>query len=144
MDHSSHGRSNILIDMFNLLSLPDKRNMTMNIDLPNDFYLPDGKNSKISQIVNKWIFGRQTPDVNEGVGLEIPYLEHAYGTRHYIVDKITGNISAINKDNIKPTLFFACFIPFYLKELEFNVCRIADHYNGEDDSRLDDDRRQTI
>ena len=32
--------------------------------------------------------------------------------------------------------------PFDLKELEFDVCRIADCHNGEDDSRLDNDRRQ--
>ena len=90
---------------------------------------------KISQIVNKWVFGRQTPDGNGGIGVEIPYLEHAYGTKHYIVDKITGNISAIHKDNIEPRDVFACYGPFNLKELEFDVCRIADHHNGKDDSR---------
>ena len=144
MAHSSYARSNVSIDLFNLPSLPDeRRTTTINNDFPNDFYLPDGNNSKISQIVNKWTFGRQTPDGNEGVGVEIPYLQHAYSTKHYIVDKITGNISAIHKDNIEPTDFFAHFGPFNLKELEFDVCRIADHHNGDDDLRLDDDRRQT-
>ena len=114
----------------------------MNNDLPNDLYLPDRKNSKISQLVKKLIFGRQTPDGNEGVGVEIPYLEHVYGTKHYIVDKIMGNISAIHEYNIKPTNFFAHFSPFNLKDLEFDVCRIADCHNSKDDSRLDDDRRQ--
>ena len=143
MAHSSCARSNVLIDLFNLPSLPDeRRTMTMNNDLPHDFYLPDGKNSKISQIINKWIFGRQTPDGNEGVGVEIPYLEHAYGTRYYVVDKINGNISAIHENSIELTDFFGHFGPFNLKELGFNVCRVADHHNGEDDSRLDDDRRQ--
>ena len=52
-------------------SLPDeRRTMTMNNNFPNNFYMSDGKNSKISQIINKWIFGRQTPDGNEGVGVE--------------------------------------------------------------------------
>ena len=101
------------------------------------------KNSKICQIINKWIFGRQTPDGNEGVGVEIPYLEHAYSTKHYVVNEITGNISAIYDDSIKPTDYFGHFGPFNLKELEFNVCRITGHHNGKDDSRLDDDRRQT-
>ena len=68
--------------------------MTMISDIPNNFYLPDGKNFRISQIVNKWMFGRQTPDGNEGVGAKIPYLECAYGTRYYVVDKINGNIGA--------------------------------------------------
>ena len=53
-----------------------------------------------------------------------------------------GNIGAIHENNIKPTDFFAHFSPFNLKELEFNVCRIADHHNGKDDSRLDDDRKK--
>ena len=139
MAHSSHTRSNVLIDLFNL---SDKRRTTMMYkNFPDDFYLPDGKNSRISQIVNNWMFGRQTPDGNQGVGVEISYLEHTYSTKHYMVDKTTGNISAIHQDNVKPTDFFACYGPFNLKELEFNVCRIADHHSGEDDSRLNDDRR---
>ena len=142
MSHSSHAISIVLTDLFNLPSLPDeRRTMTMNNDLPHDFYLPDGKNSRISQIINKWIFSRQTPDGNEGVGVEIPYLECAYGTRYYVVDKITGNIGTIHNNSIKLTDFFGHFGPFNLKELEFNVCRVADCYNGEDVSRLDDDKR---
>ena len=47
-------------------------------EFPNNFFLPDGKNSRLSQIVNKWIFNRQTPDGNEGVGVEIAYLECTY------------------------------------------------------------------
>ena len=39
------------------------------------FFLPDGKNSRLSQIVNTWTFGRLTPDGNEGVGVKISYLE---------------------------------------------------------------------
>ena len=83
--HSSHARSNISIDLFNLPSLPDKRRSTTLISkFPNNIFLPDRKISRISQVINKWIFGRQTPDGNEGVGVEIPYLEHAYGTKYYV------------------------------------------------------------
>ena len=39
-------------------------------DFPKDFYIPDGKSSKMSQIINKWVFDRQTPDGNEGVGIQ--------------------------------------------------------------------------
>ena len=84
----------------------------------NDFYLLDRKNSKISQIINKWIFGRQTPDGNEGVGVEITYLEHANITKYYMVNKINGNISAIHDNSIELTDFFGYFSPFNLKELE--------------------------
>ena len=34
------------------------------------------------------------------------------------------------------------FGPFKLRELEFDVCRIANNHNGESDSRLDEKRRQ--
>ena len=117
MAHSSHARSNVSIDLFNLPSLPDeRRSMTMISDFPSDFYLPDIKNSRISQIINKWIFGRPTPDGNEGVGVEIPYLECAYSTTYYVVDKINGNIGAIHDNSIEPTDFFGHFGPFNLKE----------------------------
>ena len=143
MSHSSHTRSNVLIDLFNLPLLPDERRSTTMINnFPNDFYLPDGKNSRISQIINKRIFGRQTPDGNEDVGVEIPYLECAYGTKYYVVNQISGNIGAIHDNSIEPTDFFGRFSPFNLRELEFDVCRITDHHNDEDDSRLDNNRRQ--
>ena len=82
MAHSSHARNNVLTDLFNLPSLPDERRSTTMINgFPNDFYLPDGKNSRISRIINKWIFGRQTPDGNEGVGVQIlKVLEFKYHT----------------------------------------------------------------
>ena len=85
MAHSSCARSSILIDLFNLPSLPDERRQTTMIcKFPNDFFLPDGKNSRLSQIVNKWIFSRQTPDGNEGVGVETTYLEHTYEAQNTI------------------------------------------------------------
>ena len=107
MAHSSCARSNILTDLFNLPSMPNERSMTMISKFPNDFYLPDEKNFRIIQIINKWIFGRQTPDGNEGVGVRIPYLEHVHGTRYFVVDKVNGNISAIHDNCIEPTDFWA-------------------------------------
>ena len=140
---SSHTRSNVLIDLFNLPLLPDERKSTTMINnFPKDFYLSDRKNSRMSQIINKWISGRQTPNGNEGVEVEIPYLEHAYDTKYYMVDQVNDNINAIHNNSIEPTDFLGCFSPFNLKELEFDVCRVADHHNNEDDSRLDDKRRQ--
>ena len=78
----------------------------------------------------KWIFGRQTPDGNEGVGVKIPYFDCAYGTRYYVIDEINGNISAIYNNSIKSIDFLGSFSPFNLKELEFDVCRIPDCHTG--------------
>ena len=41
-------------------------------DFPKDFYIADRKNSKMSQIINKWLFDRQISDGNEGVGIKLP------------------------------------------------------------------------
>ena len=76
MAHSSCTKSSISIDLFNLPPLPDaRRQSAMLCEIPNDFFLPDGKNSRLSQIINTWTFGRLTPDGNEGVGVKISYLE---------------------------------------------------------------------
>ena len=62
MAHSSHIKGNISIDLFNLPGLPDERKATtMSCEIFNDFFLPDEKNSRLSQIVNTWTFGRLTP-----------------------------------------------------------------------------------
>ena len=49
MAHSSHTKSSVSIDLFNLPPLPDERRQaTMFCEIPNDFLLPDGINSRLS------------------------------------------------------------------------------------------------
>ena len=51
MAHSSHTKSGVLIDLFNLPLLPDGRTQsTMICKIPNDFFLPDRKNTQLSKI----------------------------------------------------------------------------------------------
>ena len=65
-----HTKNSVSIDLFNLPPLPDERKQTsMFCEISNDFFLPDGKKSKLSQVVNTWTFGRLKPDGNEGVGM---------------------------------------------------------------------------
>ena len=43
---SSHTKSSVSIDLFNLPPLPDARKQsTMQCEILNDFFLPDGKNT---------------------------------------------------------------------------------------------------
>ena len=143
MSHPSCTKGSILIDLFNLPILPDERRQNMMFcEIPNDFFLLDQKNSRLSQKINMWTFGRLTPDGNEGVGVEIAYLEHAYGMKYYIVDQLNGNINVIHDDNLESTEFVGCFCPFDLEDLELKVCKITAHHEGQDNSRLDEDRRQ--
>ena len=83
----------------------------MQCEIPNDFFLPDGKNTQLSKIVNTWTFDRLTPNGNEGVGVQIDYLEHAYGTRYYVIDKVNGQINAIHDDSLELTEFKGHFSP---------------------------------
>ena len=82
MAHSSCTKSSVSIELFNLPPLPDaRRQSTMQCEIPNNFFLPDGKNTQLSHIVNTWMFNRLTPNGNEGIGVQMDYLEHAYETK---------------------------------------------------------------
>ena len=49
MAHSSHTKSSVSIDLFNLPLLADTRkHSTMICEIPNDFFLTDGKNTQLS------------------------------------------------------------------------------------------------
>ena len=106
MAHSSHTKSSVSINLFNLLPLPDaRRQSTMHCKIPNMFFLPDRKNTQLSQIVNTWTFDRLTPNGNEGVGVQMDYLECANETKYYMIDKVNGQINAIHYDSLELTEF---------------------------------------
>ena len=133
MAHSSRTKSSISIDLFNLPLLPDTRkHSTIICEIPSDFFLPDGKNTQLSKVINTWTFDRLTPDGNEGVGVKIDYLEHAYGTRYYVIDKVNGDINAIHDKSLELTEFKGRFSPFDLENLEVKICRLAEGKDKED------------
>ena len=126
MAHSSRTKSTVSIDIFNLPPLPDTRkHSTMICEIPNNFFVPDGKNTQLSKVVNTWTFDRLTPNGNEGVRVQLDYLEHAYGTRYYVIDKVNGDINAIHDQSLELTEFKGHFSPFNLDDLEARVCRLA-------------------
>ena len=135
MARSSRSKGSVSVDLFNLPTLPDERRVaTSYLDIPVDFYLPDGKNSKISRIVSRQAFDRQTPDGNEGFVIEIQYLERAFCTKIYLIDKVTGSLFMVHDDHIESTGLCGSECVFDLQELEYNICELADQRNGEDDS----------
>ena len=135
MAHSSHTKSSVSIDLFNLPPLPDTRkHSTMIYEIPNNFFVPDGKNTQLSKAVNTWSFDRLTPNGNEGVGVKIDYLERAYSTRYYVIDKINGDINAIHDQSLELTEFKGRFSPFDLDDLEARVCRLANRARDVEDA----------
>ena len=134
MAHSSHTKSSVSIDLFNLPLLPDMRkHSTMICEIPNDFFLSYGKNTQLSKVINTWTFDRLTPNGNEGVGVKIDYLECTYGTRYYAIDKVNGDINAIHDESLELTEFKGRFSPFDLENLEAKICRLAD---GKDEGEV--------
>ena len=135
MARSSHTKSSISIDLFNLPPLPDTRkHSTMICEIPNNFFIPDGKNTKLSKVINTWTFDRLTPNDNEGVGVQLDYLECAYGTRYYVIDKVNGDINAIHDQSLELTEFKGHFSPFNLDDLEARVCRLANRARDIEDA----------
>ena len=131
---SSHTRSSVSLDLFNSPLLPDTRkHSTMICEIPNDFFLPDGKNTQLSKVVNTWTFNRLTPNGNEGVGVKLDYLECTYGTRYYVIDKVNGDINAIHDESLELTEFKGRFSPFDPDNLEAKICRLAHGIRDEED-----------
>ena len=84
----THSHKSVSIDLFNLPPLPDMSRIQKNHTwtCPYNYYIPDGKNSRLLDRTDRVEFDRETLDGNTGFQLEIPYLEHAFGTKYFIMD----------------------------------------------------------
>ena len=64
---ATHSKKDILIDLFNLPPLPYERNaLDTYMDVSHNFYIPDGKNTRLMDCVERREFERQIIDNNEG------------------------------------------------------------------------------
>ena len=83
----THSRKSVSIDLFNLPPLPSERNKEESyMDMPHNYYVPNGNNSRLLDRTDRVEFNRETLDGNTGFQLEIPYLEHAFGTKYFVID----------------------------------------------------------
>ena len=134
MARSSHTKSSVSIDLFNLPPLPDtKKHPAMISEIQNDFFLPDGKNTQLSKAVSTWAFDRLTPNGNEGVGIRLDCLQRAYGTKYFVIDKVNGDINAIHDESLELTEFKGRFRPFDLDDLEIKIDRLSKRTRDEED-----------
>ena len=113
------------------------------LDIPNNYYIPDGKNSRLLDCVKRRDFKRKTIDGNEGFVLQIPFLEHAFGTKYFIVDKQNGSMMGIFDNKLETVSAEAQMRPFNLAQLShtvgtleqcrqgFNKSSVADSVAGE-------------
>ena len=55
-------------------------------------------------LMEKREFKRQTIDNNKGFVLRIPFLERAFGTMYYVIDKQNGHMMGIFDDQLQDRL----------------------------------------
>ena len=70
------------------------------MDMPHNYYVPNGKNSRLLDRTDRVEFDRETLKCNTGFQLKIPYLEHAFGTKYFIMDQVTGSMMGIYDDKV--------------------------------------------
>ena len=69
----------VSIHLFNLPPLPNEQNKEESyMDVPYNYYIPDGKNSRLLDRTGRVEFNRETIGGNTGFKLEISYLEYAF------------------------------------------------------------------
>ena len=130
----------VLIDLFNLPPLPDKRNKEESyMDMPYNYYVPDGKNSRLLDGTDRVKFERETLDGNTGFQLEIPYLEHAFGTKYFIMDQVTGSMMGIYDDKVEQIDLKGQLKPFNINQLDRVMHIIGQRRLGLDTSSIPTD-----
>ena len=136
---TTHLKRDLSIDLFNLPPLPDERNaMDSYLDIPNNFYILDGKNLRLLQLTDRKEFNRKTISGNAGFVLEIPFLEHAFGTKYYVVDKINGEMMGIFNNKVEVVEAEAQLQPFNLEQLNHTICILEQRCKGLDVSSVAD------
>ena len=106
------------------------------LDVPNNYYNPDGKNSRLLDLVERREFERKTIDGNEGFVLQIPFLEHAFGTKYFIVDKQNGNMMGIFNDKVETISAEAQIKHFNLAQLSRMIPTIEQCRQGFNESSV--------
>ena len=136
---ATRSKKKISIDLFNLPPLPDERNaLDAYMDVPNNFYIPNGKNTRLMDCVERREFERQTIHNNEGFVLQIPFFEHAFGTMYYIIDKQNGHMMGIFDNKLEDIDCDAQMKPFNLAQLSQMITTLEHRRQGFNDSSVSD------
>ena len=88
------------------------------MDMPYNYYIPDGKNSRLLDRTDRVEFDRETLEGNTGFQLKIPYLEQAFGTKYFIMDRVTGSMMGIYDDKVEQIDLKGQLMPFNINQLD--------------------------
>ena len=86
--------------------------------MPYNYYIPDGKNSRLLDRTDRVEFDRETLEGNTGFQLKIPYLEHTFGTKYFVMDRITGSMMGIYDDKVEQIDLKGQLKPFNINQLD--------------------------
>ena len=135
MDTCLH--KSVSIDLFNLPPLPDEHNKEESyMDVPYNYYIPDGKNSRLLDRTDRVEFTRETIGGNTGFKLEISYLEYAFSTKYFIMDKVTGSMMGIYDDKVEQIELKGQLKPFNINQLDRVMHIIGQRRLGLDTSSI--------
>ena len=88
------------------------------MDVPYNYYIPDGKNSQLLDKTDRIEFNRETIGGNTGFKLEIPYLEYTFNTKYFVMDKVTGGMMGIYDDKVEQIEVKGQLKPFNINKLD--------------------------
>ena len=130
-------RKSVSIDLFNLPPLPDECNKKESyMDVLYNYYIPNGKNSRLLDRTDRVEFDRETIEGNTGFQLEIPYLEYTFGTKYFIMDRVTGSMMGIYDDKVEQIDLKGQLKPFNINQLDRVMHIIGQRRLGLDTSSI--------
>ena len=88
------------------------------MDVLYNYYIPNGKNSRLLDRTDRVEFNRETIEGNTGFQLEIPYLEYAFSTKYFVMDRITGSMMGIYDDKVEQIDLKGQLKPFNINQLD--------------------------
>ena len=106
------------------------------MDMPYNYYIPDGKNSRLLDRTDRVEFNRETLEGNTGFQLEFPYLEHAFSTKYFIMDRVTGSMMGIYDDKVEQIDLKGQLKPFNINQLDRVMHIIGQRRLGLDTSSI--------
>ena len=81
-------------------------------------------------------FDRETIGGNTGFKLEIPYLEYSFGTKYFVMDRITGSMMGIYDDKVEQIDLKGQLKPFNINQLDRVMHIIGQRRLGLDTSSI--------
>ena len=110
------------------------------MDVPYNYYIPDGKNSRLLDRTDRVEFDRETLEGNTGFKFEIPYLEYAFSTKYFVMDRITGSMMGIYDDKVDQIDLKGQLKPFNINQLDSVMHIIGQRRLGLDTSSIPMDK----